>query len=118
MYCALGPVQLFREDTDNWLVKPVGEFARALRDVGTAADLQAKLPVGENGSLSKAAQKINYLFSTANAGAGACLAYAVNKRVLFSRMSAGPSGTDTFKLPPADANKCGAQETGRRSWLR
>lgn len=82
MCCALGPIQLFREDTDNWLVKPVGEFARALRDVGTAADLQAKLPVGENGSLSKAAQKINYLFSTANAGAGACLADALEYSVL------------------------------------
>ena len=66
-----GATQIFREDTGAWLVKPMGGFVRALRDVGTAADVQAKVPIGKNGSLGEAAAKMNALFSVAHQGAGA-----------------------------------------------
>ena len=65
--------QIFREDTGTWLVKPMGGFVRALRDVGTAANVQAKVPVGKNGYLGEAAAKMNALFSSAHQGAGTAL---------------------------------------------
>ena len=66
-----GATQIFREDTGAWLVKPLGGFVRALRDVGTAANVQAKVPIGQNGHLGEAAAKMNALFSVAHQGAGA-----------------------------------------------
>ena len=66
-----GATQIFREDTGAWLVKPMGGFVRALRDVGTAANVQAKVPIGKNGFLGEAAAKMNALFSVAHQGAGA-----------------------------------------------
>ena len=74
-------MQIFREDTGAWLVKPMGGFVRALRDVGTAANIQAKVPVGKNGYLGEAAAKMNALFSSAHQGAGEALHCRVAKPV-------------------------------------
>ncbi|KAK9838509.1 hypothetical protein WJX81_003800 [Elliptochloris bilobata] len=68
---ATGPFnKLFREDMGTWLVRPMGGFVRALRDVGAAANVQAKVPPGKNGYLGEAAAKMNALFSSAHQGAG------------------------------------------------
>lgn len=74
-------MQIFREDTSAWLVKPMGGFVRVLRDVGTAANVQAKVPIGKNGFLGEAAAKMNALFSSAHQGAGAALVYRVETTV-------------------------------------